>query len=293
MAGAKPSHAKKSARRRVGRGTSGRVEDGLSEYERQRVSRIRENQARVEALGLRNLASALRGPSGPVEQGQATGENKTDGRILDREKRGKNDDDVDDDYQPSEEDEGGEGFLSSEEEAEEEGQTTKRKKKIFTNVKDRNELDIPLKRNQNDLDGVDDDADLLQAIALSLEEPRQPEENKPSRASSGASTSRGLHGEKENFVPHATPGGKRRKGNTKRPQMTKDELVAYFFSFDEGGSGNIRLRDLMRVASAHDFRWTDEEMADMIHLFDSNGDDKLSLDDFSKIVSRCNMLKDC
>ncbi|CAA6656133.1 unnamed protein product [Spirodela intermedia] len=290
MAGSKPSHAKKSARRRVGRGTSGRVEDGLSEYERQRVSRIRENQARVEALGLRNLASALRGTSGPVEQGQATGETKTDGRILDREKRGKNDDDVDDDYQPSEEDEGGERFLSSEEEAEEEGQTTKRKKKIFTNVKDRNELDIPLKRNQNDLDGVDDDADLLQAIALSLEEPRQPEENKPSRASSGASTSRGRHGEKENFVLMQHLMGRGEKGF--RPQMTKDELVAYFFSFDEGGSGNVRLRDLMRVASAHDFRWTDEEMADMIHLFDSNGDDKLSLDDFSKIVSRCNMLKD-
>lgn len=128
MAGAEPSPVKRSSRRGVGRGASGRDDDGLSEYERHRLSRIRENQARLEALGLRNLASALRGPSSSVGQGQATGETKTDSGILGRRRRGKNDDDEgDDDYQPSEEDEGGEGFLSSEEEAEEEGQTPKRK----------------------------------------------------------------------------------------------------------------------------------------------------------------------
>lgn len=41
------------------------------------------------------------------------------------------------------------------------------KKKISTNVKDGNKLDIPLQRNQNDLDGADDDADLLQVLLIS------------------------------------------------------------------------------------------------------------------------------
>lgn len=47
------------------------------------------------------------------------------------------------------------------------------------------------------------------------------------------------------------------------------------FLHAEAGSGNMRPRDLRRLASAHDFTWTDEEISDMIHLFGSNGDDKV------------------
>ena len=36
------------------------------------------------------------------------------------------------------------------------------------------------------------------------------------------------------------------------------------------------MRDLRRVAIAHDFMWTDKELSDMIHCFDSGGDGKVS-----------------
>jgi Ca2+-binding EF-hand superfamily protein len=36
------------------------------------------------------------------------------------------------------------------------------------------------------------------------------------------------------------------------------------------------MRDLRRVAIAHDFTWTDKELADMIHCFDGDGDGKVS-----------------
>nr|XP_043623286.1 centrin-1-like [Erigeron canadensis]XP_043623287.1 centrin-1-like [Erigeron canadensis] len=57
----------------------------------------------------------------------------------------------------------------------------------------------------------------------------------------------------------------------------------------ETGKGEINLRDLRRVAASHDFTWNDEEMDHMIRFFDSDVDGKLSLEDFSKIVERCNM----
>ena len=41
-------------------------------------------------------------------------------------------------------------------------------------------------------------------------------------------------------------------------------------------TGGISARDLEKAAIAHDFTWTDKEVADMIHLFDSDGDAKVS-----------------
>lgn len=73
--------------------------------------------------------------------------------------------------------------------------------------------------------------------------------------------------------------------------MTEDELILHFFQFDEVGQGSITLRDLRRVAAAHDFTWSDQEMADMVHIFDGDGDGKLSLEDFRGIVGRCNMIQ--
>lgn len=35
------------------------------------------------------------------------------------------------------------------------------------------------------------------------------------------------------------------------------------------------MRDLRRVAAAHDFLWSDEELGDMIHCFDVDGDGKV------------------
>lgn len=36
------------------------------------------------------------------------------------------------------------------------------------------------------------------------------------------------------------------------------------------------MRDLRRVAIAHDFMWTDKELAEMIQCFDTDGDGKVS-----------------
>lgn len=36
------------------------------------------------------------------------------------------------------------------------------------------------------------------------------------------------------------------------------------------------MRDLERMAVAHDFTWSDKELADMIRCFDSDGDGKVS-----------------
>lgn len=44
----------------------------------------------------------------------------------------------------------------------------------------------------------------------------------------------------------------------------------------EAGRGSITKRDLQRVTVAHDFLWTDEELVDMVHFFDSDGDGKVS-----------------
>ncbi|KAF5186997.1 calmodulin-like protein [Thalictrum thalictroides] len=59
----------------------------------------------------------------------------------------------------------------------------------------------------------------------------------------------------------------------------------------EAGKGGITVKDLRRVAIDHDFIWSDKEINDMVHLFDSDGDGKLHLDDFQKILHRCNMIK--
>lgn len=86
-------------------------------------------------------------------------------------------------------------------------------------------------------------------------------------------------------------GGKGKKSFSSRVQMTEDDLILHFFQFDEAGKGAITMRDLRRVAIAHDFTWTDKELADMILCFDGDGDGKLTLDDFRKIAGRCNMMQ--
>lgn len=50
----------------------------------------------------------------------------------------------------------------------------------------------------------------------------------------------------------------------------------------EAGKGFLTLNDLRRVATEHDFTWTDKELTDMIYFFDSDKDRKVSC---SKIFS--------
>uniref|UniRef100_A0A1D1YZW7 Calmodulin-like protein 4 n=1 Tax=Anthurium amnicola TaxID=1678845 RepID=A0A1D1YZW7_9ARAE len=309
MAGATSPPSRRTSRRGRGRASGGGGDgDGMTEYEQQRLSRIRENRARLQALGLPNLASSLLGSSGSGKPGQILEEGEADtGKGKRHRKRcGENEDEEDDEYQPSDEGEGGESSSSDEEKAEEEEslvspsgarQTPKgkgQKEKTSGGVKVRKQLSI--QQRMDELDFMDDEVALQQAIAISLEEPvkySSAETNMISQISAGVSTSTKRQGKIDGTSTQDTPGGgKRRKGNVRRPQMTEDELVAYFFSFDEAGKGSIMLHDLMKVVIAHDFSWTDKDMADMIYLFDSDGDGKLTLDDFRTIVSRCRMMRE-
>ncbi|MQM09763.1 hypothetical protein Taro_042648 [Colocasia esculenta] len=305
MASSTSSPAKRTSKRGSGRSASGGQDDeGTTEYEKQRLSRIRENQERLEALGLRTLASALLGSSASGKQGQVSKEEKAGTSRRQKKKgHGGNADDEDDEYRPSEEDQGDGNFSSGEEETEEEEASSpgarrlprgKGQKKASSNaVKVGKKL--PIQSNMDQLGDMDDDAALQQAIALSLEKPMKcsaAESNMVSQNSNDFVNTE-CHGKNNVNNIQQTPGrGKRRKPNVNRPQMSEDELVAYFFSIDESGKGSITLRDLMRMAVAHDFCWTDKEITDMIYLFDSNKDGQLGLDDFRKIASRCNMIQE-
>ncbi|CAL5382742.1 unnamed protein product [Camellia sinensis] len=154
---------------------------------------------------------------------------------------------------------------------------------------------VPAQKLMSNSDFVDDDEALMQAIALSLKDSVECSDV----GCSGISQSADLHltdgmiNERKGKAQSQedTRKRKRKKPVTSRVQMTEDELVLHFFQFDESGKGGISLRDLKRVAAAHDFTWKDNEMVDMIYCFDSNGDGKLSLDDFRKIVGQCNMIQ--
>lgn len=44
------------------------------------------------------------------------------------------------------------------------------------------------------------------------------------------------------------------------------------------GKGYITAYDIEKMAIAHDFTWTDDEISKMVHCFDSDGDRKVCLD---------------
>lgn len=53
------------------------------------------------------------------------------------------------------------------------------------------------------------------------------------------------------------------------------QIIELDLCLTEGGQGSITLQDLRRVAAAHDFTWSNKEMADMIQIFDNDGDGKV------------------
>ncbi|KAI8025691.1 hypothetical protein LOK49_LG02G00678 [Camellia lanceoleosa] len=247
----------------------------MSEYEKQRMKRMESNRARMEALGLQKMASSL---MGSVKKTKKKTEPKGKAKIVEE----------DEEYKPPEMDEG----LSSSSDDEEfvgEGKSKVKKKNLTPKSK------VPAKKLMSNSDFVDDDEALMQAIALSLKDSVECSDV----GCSGLSQSADLHltdgmiNERKGKAhsQEDTRKRKRKKPVTSRVQMTEDELVLHFFQFDESGKGGISLRDLKRVAAAHDFTWKDNEMVDMIYCFDSNGDGKLSLDDFRKIVGQCNMIQ--
>ncbi|XP_044502949.1 uncharacterized protein DDB_G0283697 isoform X2 [Mangifera indica] len=231
---------------------NGQKQPEVSEYEKQRLSRIAENKAKLEALGLSKLASSFMGS--PQNSNKCKGKRKV---VED-----------DEDYMPNDDDDG-------DNDNDDKGSRSNKRK-----VKSKSPRSKKTSQKQlSSADYIDEDTDLMQAIALSLqhsaEVPGSTLNEKKGKAHTKEDAGR----------------GKRKKSFTSRVQMTEDELILHFFQFDEAGRGSITKRDLQRVAVAHDFLWTDEELVDMVHFFDSDGDGKLNLDDFWRIVSRCNMIR--
>ncbi|CAN4125874.1 unnamed protein product [Withania somnifera] len=270
----------------------------LTEYEKQRMKRIEENRARMEAMGLHKMASSLMGSS-----------QKTQKKGKDR-KGKKKVVDEDEDYEPA---------LSEDlscDTGEEDDEVSKSHLK-----KSKKKLQTPKKRISNtmgrtDTDFVNDDVALMQAIALSLQDsagflnlankvPMQgADADSTNKDNKGKASLKKVSNEKASLKKasnekevgtinqeDATGKRKRKQQTRNRVQMTEDDLIMHFFQFDEAGKGNISFRDLQRMAVSHDFTWSDEDMANMIRCFDSDGDGKLTLDDFRKIVVRCNMIQ--
>lgn len=79
-------------------------DEGISEYERQRLSRIKENRARLEALGLPQLASSLIGSLSEHRRPGEEGKGKKKAKKRKGVGRSGADDEDDEEYQPSDED---------------------------------------------------------------------------------------------------------------------------------------------------------------------------------------------
>ncbi|KAG5538635.1 hypothetical protein RHGRI_019258 [Rhododendron griersonianum] len=266
---------------------NGGTQKKMTEYEKQRAKRIEENRARVEALGLRKMACSVMG------SGRIAKEKKREAKGK---RKGKMGEENDEEYRPEEEgdEEGSDNMFPSgwslrKQETKKQNASVIAKKKHSTSKKF---FDQNLTSNS---DFVDDDEALFQAIALSLKDSTECSNVRPnehSQSSNAHLSDNMINARKENaHIREDTGKRKRKKPVTSRVKMTEDEFLIHFFQFDEAGKGGITLRDLQRVAAAHDFTWTDKEMADMIYCFDSDGDGKLSLDDFRKIAGQCNMIQ--
>ncbi|CAI9103622.1 OLC1v1002142C1 [Oldenlandia corymbosa var. corymbosa] len=259
--------------------------NNINEYERQRMKRIEENRARMEALGMKKMADSF---VGSIPKPSKT-------TIESKGKRKLGDDD--EEYTPSD----GEKALDSSSEDDEAKNneddedyscsTAKRK------TKKRNRT--PKKKASpgkhfDESDFVDDDEALLHAIALSLQDSTGlADSNSLESQSSTPPAVNSMSNEKKHSSHDQGNTVKRKikKSMNSRVQMTEDDLILYFFRFDEVGRGGITVRDLRRMATTHDFTWSDQEMEDMIKYFDSNGDGQVSLDDFREIAGRCGMMQ--
>ncbi|XP_073101490.1 uncharacterized protein [Elaeis guineensis] len=226
--------------------------EGISEYERQRLSRIKENRARLEALGLPQLASSLIGSLSERRRPGEDGKGKKKAKKRKGVGRSSADDEDDEEYRPSDEDneeeeeEDVESSSSSEEEKEKDkrrpsGSRRKGKKRISLNAtKLRKSLDGEGDMKKSD-DFIDDDVAIKQAIALSLGEAMEESGVAGFSQNSGTNIADSSpHGKKDRTSLQETVGKRKNKKLSKsRVQLSEDEVVAYFFSFD--GIGAYRL----------------------------------------------------
>lgn len=246
---------------------------GQSEYERERLLRMEENRVRMEALGLPKMAASFarnrRDESGDRDEVNLKDCNKDD----------------DEDYNPNwdvGDEDTDELSSSSEGFVDEDDDEDYVKSKARFSSKNKNsgaKKKVPVQKQKqklvDSLDLMDEDEALKKVIACSLKDSREALNESQRKAHS----------------PHLTGKKKGRKLITNRVGMNEDDVVIHFCQLDEVGKGSITVRDLERMASSHDFTWTDKELMDMIRCFDKDGDGKLSIKDFRNIVVKCNMLQ--
>uniref|UniRef100_A0A453CF58 EF-hand domain-containing protein n=1 Tax=Aegilops tauschii subsp. strangulata TaxID=200361 RepID=A0A453CF58_AEGTS len=256
-------------------------EQPLTEYEKQRLARIRENEARLQALGIRRLAASplLNQPSSAAAAAGA------------KRKQKKRSDDADEEYLPSEggggeEGEEEEGSSASDQDSDEEfkpssrsNQKGKAKKKM--NLGSSSKSTVREEEGAPFTDFMDDDAALQQSSVTTTTEPSK---SSVTTTTVAETSSRGAKGRKstpckdDNTTPvkDSAKNRKTKKQVRSRIQLSEDDVVAIFFSFDEAGKGYIAPWDLEKMANINDFIWTDFELSKMIHCFDSDKDGKFS-----------------
>ncbi|CAN1332048.1 hypothetical protein LINPERPRIM_LOCUS35571 [Linum perenne] len=266
-------------------------EEVMSEYERQRLERMAQNRARMEALGLHNMAStlmcpAVRQPGDSKMSAQRKGKRKVveDEDYEHNQDEGISDDADDLDQSPDSDDVDDGDFVARRSSSKPQG--NKNNKGSTRKGVQKKSFKVASFANEDD--------ELLQAISLSLQDSA---ENLATRDNKAAKEKQETTGRMKN-----------KKSFSSRVKMTEDDLILYFFQFDEcrnhlmkpsmvagnaeRGSGVITRRDLQRVATVHDFIWSDKELADMMNYFDGDGDGKLNLVDFRNVVGRCRMLQE-
>ncbi|XP_042493786.1 uncharacterized protein LOC122073293 [Macadamia integrifolia] len=201
-------------------------DDGVPEYERQRLSRIRENRERLEALGLPILASNLLGSFKKQYK-----------------RKGKGKKSIDEEYQPSFDEDDGASTSSEEDNEEEDGKvgvdvpsgssraSTRKGKSKGSLRTGKAKKTVTLQKHASESNYIDDDAAVQKAIALSLE---------------------GLTGvsDMERREGHIQDDGgkkKRRKKQTARVQMTEDEVILHFYQFDGKSISSFLLLFLLPI----------------------------------------------
>ncbi|XP_057487134.1 uncharacterized protein LOC130773198 isoform X2 [Actinidia eriantha] len=193
----------------------------MTDYERQRMKRIEENRDRMEALGLKTMASSLMGSVQSTKKKKS--ESKGKAKMIEE----------DEEYRPREGEEG--SSSSSEEDEDDEDFSGSRRSKVnkkYSTPKKK----VPVQKLMSNSDFVDDDEALMQAIALSLKDSAECPDVGCSGIpqSSDAHLTDGLINERKGNARIQEDTGKRKRKRmvASRVRMTEDELVVHFFQFD-------------------------------------------------------------
>jgi centrin-1 len=70
---------------------------------------------------------------------------------------------------------------------------------------------------------------------------------------------------------------------------SQEEILKAFRLFDDDGTGKISLKNLRRVANEIGENMTDDELMEMIHEADRDGDNEINQDEFLRIMKKTSL----